>query len=116
MTGHHLFSNFSDSGAGVRVHLAPVGGGRAVSCSEGPRASFANHSRLLAYDCELDAVLDSVIGNRKDCFIAIRGKGHFLFILYFHGNIPIPGYPILAHGFSEAMPNEWPGLFGWKSL
>ncbi|XP_045513472.1 uncharacterized protein LOC123720647 isoform X2 [Pieris brassicae] len=56
-----------------RVHCAPVAGGRAVSCGGEVRAAFANHARALAYDCELDAVLDSVVGNRKDCFICIRG-------------------------------------------
>ncbi|XP_075971677.1 uncharacterized protein LOC142973635 isoform X2 [Anticarsia gemmatalis] len=62
-----------DRGRGVRVHLAPVAGGRAVSAAGEARAAFAAHARALAYDCELDAVLDSVIGNRKDCFISIRG-------------------------------------------
>lgn len=53
--------------------MAPVAGGRAVSCSESARAAFAAHTHARAYDCELDAVLDSVVGNRKDCFVSIRG-------------------------------------------
>lgn len=61
-------------GSGLRVHLSPVAGGRAVSGTGEARAAFAAHARALAYDCELDAVLDSVIGNRKDCFVSIRGK------------------------------------------
>ncbi|XP_050664375.1 uncharacterized protein LOC126965010 isoform X2 [Leptidea sinapis] len=58
---------------GSRVHCAPVASGRAVSSAGEVRAAFAAHARALAYDCELDAVLDSVVGNRKDCFISIRG-------------------------------------------
>ncbi|XP_039749383.1 uncharacterized protein LOC120626142 isoform X1 [Pararge aegeria] len=58
---------------GPRVHCAPVAGGRAVSCAGEARAAFASHARALAYDCELDAVLDSVVGNCKDCFLSIRG-------------------------------------------
>ncbi|XP_061711243.1 uncharacterized protein LOC133520667 isoform X2 [Cydia pomonella] len=58
---------------GLRVHCAPVAGGRAVSCAGEARAAFAAHARAQAYDCELDAVLDSVKGNRKDCFVSIRG-------------------------------------------
>lgn len=62
-----------DNVGGLRVHLSPVGGGRVVSCSESARAQFSRRTRVAVYDCELDAVLDSVIGNRKDCFISIRG-------------------------------------------
>lgn len=46
------------------------------------RAAFAAHARALAYDCELDAVLDSVVGNRKDCFVSIRGKS-FVAVSYY---------------------------------
>ncbi|XP_049869909.1 uncharacterized protein LOC126369505 isoform X2 [Pectinophora gossypiella] len=62
-----------DKPGGLRVSCAPVAGGRSVAGSGEARAAFAAHARALAYDCELDAVLDSVIGNRKDCFISIRG-------------------------------------------
>ncbi|XP_045494384.1 uncharacterized protein LOC123693364 isoform X2 [Colias croceus] len=58
---------------GARVHCAPVAGGRVVAGAGEARAAFAAHARALAYDCELDAVLDSVVGNRKDCFVSIRG-------------------------------------------
>ncbi|XP_037302548.1 uncharacterized protein LOC119192915, partial [Manduca sexta] len=55
------------------VHCAPVAGGRAVAGAGDARAAFAAHARARAYDCELDAVLDSVVGNRKDCFLSVRG-------------------------------------------
>ncbi|XP_073943182.1 uncharacterized protein isoform X2 [Choristoneura fumiferana] len=58
---------------GLRVHCAPVAGGRAVSAAGEARAAFAARARARAYDCELDAVLDSVVGNRKDCFVSVRG-------------------------------------------
>ncbi|XP_053603563.1 uncharacterized protein LOC128671256 isoform X2 [Plodia interpunctella] len=61
----------------LRVHCAPVAGGRAVASAGAgageARAAFAARARARAYDCELDAVLDSVVGNRKDCFVSIRG-------------------------------------------
>ncbi|CAH0729328.1 unnamed protein product, partial [Brenthis ino] len=56
-----------------RVHCAPVAGGRQVAGAGEARAAFAAHARARAYDCELDAVLDSVVGNCKDCFVSIRG-------------------------------------------
>ncbi|KAJ2952204.1 hypothetical protein O0L34_g4484 [Tuta absoluta] len=60
--------------SGVRVWCAPVAGGRCVAGGAGEaRAAFAAHARARAYDCELDAVLDGVVGNRKDCFVSIRG-------------------------------------------
>ncbi|XP_028175700.1 uncharacterized protein LOC114363957 isoform X2 [Ostrinia furnacalis] len=62
-----------DQAGGIRVHCAPVAGGRAVAAAGEARAAFAAHARALAYDCELDAVLDSVVGNRKDCFVSVRG-------------------------------------------
>ncbi|XP_032512653.2 uncharacterized protein LOC116766712 isoform X1 [Danaus plexippus] len=62
-----------DAMRAARIHCAPVAGGRAVAAAGEARAAFASHARALAYDCELDAVLDSVVGNRKDCFISIRG-------------------------------------------
>ncbi|XP_072939369.1 uncharacterized protein [Epargyreus clarus] len=61
------------AGGGMRVHCAPLAGGRAVAGAGEARAAFAAHARARAYDCELDAVLDSVVGNRKDCFVSIRG-------------------------------------------
>ncbi|KAJ0178810.1 hypothetical protein K1T71_005585 [Dendrolimus kikuchii] len=62
-----------DESGSLRVHCAPVAGGRLVACAGEARAAFAAHARAKAYDCELDAVLDSVVGNRKDCFVSIRG-------------------------------------------
>lgn len=63
----------TDTRDGLRVTCAPVAGGRVVSAAGEGRAVFAAHTRALAYDCELDAVLDSVVGNCKDCFISLRG-------------------------------------------
>ncbi|KAG6450888.1 hypothetical protein O3G_MSEX006840 [Manduca sexta] len=62
-----------DAAGALRVHCAPVAGGRAVAGAGDARAAFAAHARARAYDCELDAVLDSVVGNRKDCFLSVRG-------------------------------------------
>ncbi|GBP39437.1 Histone-lysine N-methyltransferase SETMAR [Eumeta japonica] len=73
LDGGKITNEEKGRGSGVRVWCAPVGGGRAAACAGEARLAFAARTRVLAYDCELDAVLDSVVGNRKDCFICVRG-------------------------------------------
>lgn len=56
-----------------RVHLGAIAGGRAVSKEDYIRQELAARLGILAYDSEYDAVLESVIGNRRDAFVVIRG-------------------------------------------
>ena len=53
-----------------RIHLGPVGSGREVSLKRGDLAASLN---LKAWDSPFDSVIESILGNRKDAFIAVRG-------------------------------------------
>jgi hypothetical protein len=56
-----------------RVHLGPVASGRQVSRDDHLRQELAARLGILAFDSEFDSVLESVIGNRRDAFLVIRG-------------------------------------------
>jgi len=55
------------------IHLGPVAAGRGVSLDDQLRQEFAYKNGILAYDSELDSVVESVFGNRKDHYIMVRG-------------------------------------------
>ena len=55
------------------LHLGPVAAGRGVALDDQLRQEFAYKNGVLAYDSELDSVVESVYGNRKDHYILIRG-------------------------------------------
>lgn len=56
-----------------RIHLSPVASGRQVVRDDQLRQQFAAYVGALAFDCEFDAVIESILGNCKDSFICIRG-------------------------------------------
>lgn len=56
-----------------RVHLGPVASGREVARDDHLRQELAARLGILAFDSEFDSVLESVIGNRRDAFVVIRG-------------------------------------------
>ncbi|XP_050304002.1 uncharacterized protein LOC126741571 isoform X2 [Anthonomus grandis grandis] len=56
-----------------RIHLAPVASGRQVVKDDRLRQQFATQVGALAFDCEFDAVIESILGNCKDSFVCIRG-------------------------------------------
>ena len=56
------------------LHVGPIGAGRRVAFNERLRHDFSNRFHgVLAFDCELDSVLESIYGNRKDSYMLIRG-------------------------------------------
>ena len=55
------------------LHLGPVAAGRGVALDDQLRQEFAYKNGVLAYDTELDSVVESVYGNRKDHYILVRG-------------------------------------------
>lgn len=55
------------------LHLGPVAAGRGVSLDDQLRQEFAYKNGILAYDSELDSVVESIYGNRKDHYMLIRG-------------------------------------------
>jgi len=55
------------------LHIGPVAAGRGVSLDDQLRQEFAYKNGILAYDSELDSVVESIYGNRKDHYMIIRG-------------------------------------------
>eukprot|EP00092_Neocalanus_flemingeri_P048321 GFUD01055068.1.p1 GENE.GFUD01055068.1~~GFUD01055068.1.p1 ORF type:complete len:592 (+),score=166.29 GFUD01055068.1:563-2338(+) len=55
------------------LHIGPVAAGRGVSLDDQLRQEFAYKNGILAYDSELDSVVESIYGNRKDHYMLIRG-------------------------------------------
>lgn len=53
--------------------MAPIGSGRQVVKDDRLRQQFAAQIGALAFDCEFDSVIESILGNCKDSFICIRG-------------------------------------------
>ncbi|XP_011631920.1 uncharacterized protein LOC105423726 isoform X4 [Pogonomyrmex barbatus] len=56
-----------------RIHLAPVASGRQVARDEQLRQKFASRFGALAFDAEMDAVVESILGNCRENFVVIRG-------------------------------------------
>lgn len=56
-----------------KVHLAPIGSGRHISRDDQLRQKFAAQFGVMTFDTEMDAVVESVLGNCRDSFIVIRG-------------------------------------------
>ena len=68
-----MFQCFRTKKIETRVHLGAVGSGRSVARDDHTRQELSSKFGILAYDSEFDPVLESVIGNRRDAFIVIRG-------------------------------------------
>ena len=83
-------SGLNDPRVGGRpvLHLGPIAAGRGVSLDDQLRQEFAYKNGILAYDSELDSVVEvrlpltqsiscshfqSIYGNRKDHYMLIRG-------------------------------------------
>ncbi|KAK3919649.1 50S ribosomal protein L9 [Frankliniella fusca] len=56
-----------------RIHLGPIASGRKVAREDMLRQIFSAKYGALAYDCEFDAVIESVQGNCRDNFAVLRG-------------------------------------------
>lgn len=59
------------------LHLSPIASGRAVSRDDRLRQMFSSKCGALVFDSELDAVLDSVLGNCRDSFLCLRGVADY---------------------------------------
>ncbi|RZC32047.1 uncharacterized protein BDFB_002262, partial [Asbolus verrucosus] len=60
-----------------RIHLSTIASGRMIVRDDRLRQQFASEVGALAFDCEFDAVIESVLGNCKDSFIIIRGVSDY---------------------------------------
>lgn len=56
-----------------RIHLAPVASGRQISRDDQLRQKFSTKFGVLAFDAEMDAVVESVLGNCRESFAVVRG-------------------------------------------
>nr|CAI5832030.1 unnamed protein product [Callosobruchus analis] len=56
-----------------RIHLSPVASGRQVVKDDRLRQQFASKVGALAFDCEVDPVIESILGNCKESFVCVRG-------------------------------------------
>lgn len=63
-----------DGPVATRIHLGPIGSGRDLVKADQLRIEFAKQYGLLATDVEMNAVLDSIVGNCRDSFIIVKGK------------------------------------------
>ncbi len=61
-----------------QIRLGPVGAGKPVVKEDALRLDFAARHNCLSFDTEFDQVLESVVGNRKDSFMFIRGVADYL--------------------------------------
>jgi len=59
------------------IHVGPMAAGRQVSRDDQLRQEFARRHGVLAFDTEFDSVLESVLGNRKDCYALVRGVADY---------------------------------------
>ena len=55
------------------LHLGPVASGRQIALDDQLRQEFSARHLIACFDTELDAVVESIYGNRKDCYMLIRG-------------------------------------------
>ncbi len=56
------------------LHLGPVASGtRRVVSDQHLRQSLSHSNHIRCYDPELDAVIESVCGNRKERYVLVRG-------------------------------------------
>ena len=54
------------------IHVGPVAAGKTVALDDQLRQEFAGRNGILAFDSELDYVIESIYGNRKDQYTLIR--------------------------------------------
>ena len=59
------------------VHFGVMGAGRPVR-NEVLRHDFASRYGIVACDSEFDQVLESIVGNRKDSFMFVRGVSDYV--------------------------------------
>lgn len=55
------------------IHLGPVAAGRQVALDDQLRQEFSRRHGIVAFNTELDAVVESIYGNRKDQVRQIQG-------------------------------------------
>ena len=59
------------------LHSGPIASGRPVALDDQLRQEYAARNGILAFDSDLDAVVESIYGNRKDQYTLIKGMADY---------------------------------------
>ena len=59
------------------IHYGVIGSGRPVTKYDSTRLDFAQRYNVSCFDAEFDQVIESIVGNRKDSFLFIRGMADY---------------------------------------
>ena len=57
--------------------LLPIASGRPVALDDQLRQEYAARNGILAFDSDLETVIESIYGNRKDQYTLIRGMADY---------------------------------------
>lgn len=60
------------------LRLGAIASGKPIIVEDQLRLEFAARHQCVGIDTEFDQVLESIVGNRKDCFIFIRGVADYI--------------------------------------
>lgn len=60
------------------IRCGSLGAGKPIVKVDELRMDFAARHQCVGFDTEFDQVLESIVGNRKDSFVFIRGVGDYL--------------------------------------
>ena len=55
------------------IRFGAIGSGKPIVTDDALRLDFSARHNVIAFDTEFDQVLESIVGNRKDSFVFIRG-------------------------------------------
>ena len=59
------------------LHTGPIASGRPVALDDQLRQEYAARNGILAFDSDLETVIESIYGNRKDQYTLIRGMADY---------------------------------------
>lgn len=89
------------------VRFGAVASGKPIVKDDQMRLDFASRHKCVATDTEFDQVLESIVGNRKDSFLFIRGVADYL-----DGTKNVEWQPycaLVAAAFMKAVLEKLPG-------
>ena len=59
------------------LHVGPVASGKSIALDDQLRQEYASRNGILAFDSDLETVVESIYGNRKDQYTLIRGMADY---------------------------------------
>ena len=58
-------------------NIGPVASGKSIALDDQLRQEYASRNGILAFDSDLETVVESIYGNRKDQYTLIRGMADY---------------------------------------